>query len=81
MKAWTLRQLKFAEEMSFPATVETILKEYFKDDPLPMWAVYSLDIKRRGFIANIFCYSRADYDNGMGEMFDFLIEKLIGDYK
>lgn len=74
--SFTLEQLKFADELCFPADAERLFKKYSGDE----WPIYSYDFKHKfnsSLMAMIFAYSRADYEKGMGEMFENIINDLL----
>lgn len=73
MRAWTLEQLKLADELAFPSDVNRILAEIGPD----YWQAIALDIKERGLMRNIFVHSRADYRGELGTLFDELIARLL----
>jgi hypothetical protein len=78
MKAWTLRQLKFAHEVCFPETFIRIWSQIESRND----ALYHVhELKKNGLLPWIFMYSRADYENGLGDMIDTLLTELIGDYE
>jgi len=83
MKAYTLDQLMFAEAMAFPEDMQRLFDKHAAVEGCG-FIYYGDWLKRynRGLMAMIFNkYDRADLENGMGKMFEAIIDELIGDYK
>ncbi len=78
-KAWTLMQLKFADEVCAPDNFIRIATEYFGNDVDARY--HAATMKRSGgLLPWIFMHSRADQENSMGEFFDVLLTDLVGSY-
>lgn len=81
-KAWTLTQLKFANEICFPSDFERLWIKYSPEEYRTWWVVLLMDFKQaKGFLAWISMYSRRDLDGWMGAVIDNMIAELVGDYK
>lgn len=86
MKAWTLDQLKFAEEVCFPDTFEKLWAKHSKGDVLATPAEEALYLRLTwkrsslGLVAWFMSFGRKYMAEGSGEVFDAVLTDLIGDY-
>jgi len=76
-KSYTLEQLKLADDLAFPSN----MKESFdKHEPDELGFSYYYDFihrHERSLMKQVFTYSRADFDSGMGAMFEAIIDDLL----
>lgn len=81
MKKYSLSELKLANELCFPADFKKLLERHTKNTIYEdCW--HSIDVSFRrshkaGLISLIFSYSRADFDNDLGAIFNNIIDDLI----
>lgn len=80
MQHWTIKQLKFADEVCFPEDFLNFMIEYLDDECAAR--LHLSDFKNKGgLIPWIFMYSRADMNRCMGETIDALIGKMVDGYE
>lgn len=85
---FTLEQLKFADELAFPADMERLMKEHwpYESEEWKFYYVQWLRQHKCSLISFIFNYSRADLNVVVGngvtfrEYFERIIVSLIGNY-
>ena len=82
MKRYSLSELKFANELCYPADFRKLLHKHSTNTYWEDWW-QSLDVSFRAthkadLISFIFSHSRRDFeDSGLGEVFENIIDDLI----
>ena len=75
---FTIKNLKLANELAFPADIEKLFKKHFAD----LWRTHYISyINKRDFLTWVFDWSRADLDRRDGELgnkIDAMINEIIG---
>ena len=83
---FTIAELKLADELAFPEDMEILCKKYFPDtdEMIGIWHIYYWDFihkHERSLLRLIFHYSRSDYKNGLGPVFEGMVSDLLtGNY-
>lgn len=89
-KKYSIKQLKFADEVCFSADMYRLMARHWPDNSI-VWCVYYnnwLYKHKRSIISFIMEYSREDYDSvlvegrvmTLGMWFQYILDDLIKDY-
>ena len=84
MKAWTLNQLWYANEVCFPEDLERLWDKHAELDDQGQGMYHSLRMLKdfdNNLIRWMQSYGRASLDDGLGKVFDAILTELIGDYE
>jgi hypothetical protein len=76
MKAYTLNQLKLADELAFPENMKPLFMKHLGEEGIVFYSDW-LTRHNRSLISQIFNYSRADFERGLEPAFEAIIDDLI----